>query len=98
MRRLTHRYNGQIVRAFLFGSVARGEAGADSDVDILLIAENPDSNFKWEARGIAARVSLEHDVLFNLHIYSRARWSEMEREQSSLQRNVWGEGIDLRPG
>ena len=98
MRRLTRRYNGQIVHAYLFGSVARGEAGANSDVDILLIAENPDSNFKWEARGIAARVSLEHDVLFNLHIYSRARWSDIEREQSSLHRNVRREGIELKPG
>ncbi len=95
--RLFSEYNRRIVFVALFGSVARGDSVPDSDIDIVLVADHADGEFKWEARGIAARVSLEHDVLFNLHIYSQTRWSAMERQRTTLWRDVTREGIALTP-
>jgi len=53
----------------------------------------------WETRDqvhlLAARVSLEYDVLINTHILSRKRWAEMARHRSSLWRHVQRDGIPL---
>ena len=48
LARVRSKYGGQIRRAMLFGSKARGEATADSDIDILLIVEDETWDFKDE--------------------------------------------------
>ena len=62
---------------------------------MLLVAQDVNADFKWEARGIASRVSYEFDVIFNLHIYSRAAWELQRARQNTLWRNVEREGIAL---
>ncbi len=43
-------------RIYLFGSKARGEAGADSDYDLLLLVENPtEPSYRLAQRAYAAR-------------------------------------------
>jgi len=95
VRRLHARFPGRIVSVTLFGSVARGDFTDDSDIDLLVVADSVDTDFKWEAWGIGSEVSLEFDVIFNLHIYSRAQWSRLRACRRSLWRNVEREGIEL---
>ena len=40
LERLQEREGNNLLRVILFGSVARGEAGEDSDVDILVLVED----------------------------------------------------------
>ena len=74
VRRLVDAYRPE--RIYLFGSVARGEAGADSDYDLLVVVpddappERQDSDLAYRAlrgTGIAA------DVLVCTHSYFEAR-------------------------
>ena len=53
IRRLTATVEGFIpapAHASVFGSFARGEAGEDSDIDLLLIANDPDGVTAWDAQ------------------------------------------------
>jgi predicted nucleotidyltransferase len=95
--RLAQTLSDQILSTTLFGSKARGDAGADSDIDILVIIRSEDWQTVRKIRQIGARVSLEQDVLFNMHIVDRAQWAEMERAQSTYWRNVQRDGIKLLP-
>lgn len=95
VRRLPAHYPGRIISMVLFGSVARGDYTADSDIDVLVIAEQVDSNFKWEVWGIGSEVSLEFDVILNLHIYSLAQWVSLRDRRQTLWRNVEREGVEL---
>jgi predicted nucleotidyltransferase len=95
VRRLHARLPGRSVSVTLFGSVARGDFTDDSDIDLLVVADSVDTDFKWEAWGIGSEVSLEFDVIFNLHIYSRAQWARLRAYRRSLWRNVEQEGVEL---
>lgn len=97
LRRLHAKYPGRIVSTVLFGSVARGDFTGDSDIDVLIVADKEDTAFKWDVWGIGARVSLEFDVIFNLHVYSRALWESLRANRRPLWKNVERDGVDLRP-
>ncbi len=57
-------YRPRLVRVVLFGSQARGEAGPESDIDLLVVLRDMDS--PWEELGcmdeLLWRLSSEHDV------------------------------------
>jgi hypothetical protein len=93
--RLHSYYPGRIVSTVLFGSVARGDFTADSDIDVLVVADQVDSDFKWNVWGIGSEVSLEFDVILNLHVYSRAQWTGLRDRHQTLWRNVEHDGIEL---
>ena len=95
--RLHRSQSDRIVTSILIGSVARGAFTGDSDIDILVAAERADTEFKSDVWGIGSDVSLEHNVVFNVHIYSHARWDRMRRENSALWQAVQREGIELTP-
>ncbi len=80
---------------WLFGSKARGDSTTDSDIDVLIVLDNVDSTIRDRVRLLAARVSLEHDVLLNTHILDSRRWAEMARRRATLWQNVQHDGIAL---
>ncbi len=95
VRRLHAGYPGRIVSIVLFGSVARGDFTADSDIDVLVVADRVDSDFKWDVWGIGSEVSLEFDVILNIHVYSQSQWTSLRDRRQPLWRNVEKEGIEL---
>jgi predicted nucleotidyltransferase len=95
LRRLDARYPGRILLTVLFGSVARGDFTPDSDIDVLVVTEKPDTDLKWDIWGVGSEVSLEFDVLFNLHVYPRALWESLRAKRKTIWRNVERDGIEL---
>ena len=63
VRRAVEKYKDRIDEIILFGSVARGEAGEDSDIDILVIWKGN------EAEGWRAMSGLAFDVLLDVEEY-----------------------------
>ena len=63
VRRLHQAFPDQILQVSLFGSKARGESDADSDVDVLVIINQHDRPLRREIIDIASDLSLEYDVL-----------------------------------
>jgi predicted nucleotidyltransferase len=64
-RELEELYGGRLSRAILFGSQARSEATADSDIDVLIVLKGSFSPREERRRtlGAIAELSLKHDVL-----------------------------------
>ena len=94
---LLQQYPERVLEAALFGSKARGDSTPDSDIDILLIVDKDDWQFSHVISTIAARVSLEYDVLIGPRVIGRERWESMKRCRFSLYRNIAAEGIHLTP-
>ena len=95
--RLRERFSGRILQTILFGSKARGDDQAESDIDILLVVNEEDWPLRQEISTLAARVSLEHDVLLDPRVIGRERWERMKQRRFGLYQNIAAEGIPLTP-
>lgn len=91
-RRLEETYGNRLVRLVLFGSQARGDAGPDSDIDVLVVLRGP-LDFGTESRRTSRAVSdlsLEHDVVILCHFMDE---EEFHNQQGPLLRNIMREGV-----
>lgn len=79
---------------YLFGSFARGDANADSDLDLMVIV--PESNQTRYARSVEARrfvsdIATPKDIV----VLTRKEWQEEQQVVCSLASAVRREGILL---
>jgi uncharacterized protein len=91
---LQREYQERLDRIVLFGSQARGEATAASDIDILIVLEDP-VNASEELNRTSqfiAQLCLEHNLLISRLFIPRSRF---ETENSPLLRNIRQDGIVL---
>ena len=89
---LQRTYPDQVRQVYLFGSKARGEAHADSDIDVLIITESEDRLLRYEIINLASDCSLEYGVLLNPRIIGVQRWQA--KQGFSFYRNI---ARDARP-
>jgi predicted nucleotidyltransferase len=98
IRRLRERLSGwpDLLGAWLFGSVARGDADSESDIDLLIVADD-------------LRSTELHDRLAQLHTdirswtgndlqlveHSQASWRKLVRAKNSLVEQIRLDGIAL---
>ncbi len=79
----------KIVRIILFGSVARGDDGKDSDIDILIVSDY--RNEIWEnIEDVIGEIVLEKQELISVHIMGTERFN-VSKDYSFLS-NVLAEG------
>jgi predicted nucleotidyltransferase len=89
---LTELLGDYLDELLLFGSRARGEANAGSDIDVLVIVggEFDYADLMRRTSTIVARISLEHDVVISRVFVSRAQY---ERGRSPFLLNVRREAV-----
>ncbi|GAB4430272.1 MAG: nucleotidyltransferase domain-containing protein [Anaerolineae bacterium] len=103
-RRLLAALPGQIERLILFGSYARGQAHAESDVDVLVVVNWPQERLpdgfyptyyndpRWRTIvDIATEIMLEHGVAISPKVLSVSRFENGE----PLIKVVKKEGFEL---
>ncbi len=90
---LYSRYKDQLDRVVLFGSQARGDASADSDIDVLAVlkeeAIDPFHEYPKWAEWVVD-IMLDYGELVNLIFTSRRRFDSVN---SPLHQNIHSEGI-----
>lgn len=95
--RLGDRY--QVTAALLYGSQARGDAGADSDADLAVLLAGPRgdrSAAALEMAGIAFDLMLEHGVLVDALPVWEEEWRHPEAfANPALLANIRRDGIPL---
>jgi uncharacterized protein len=80
----------------LFGSVARGEAGPDSDVDVLvLLDEVRSSRERSAAMDVVVEIALERELLLEPLILGEDELERLRRLETALARALDQEGIRL---
>lgn len=95
VNRLHQQYGDQIETILLFGSRARGEAEADSDMDILVVLSETTPKIRRGVRDLAVEVWLEHGIYVSTRVFSQTHWQELAEMQTMLYRNICRDGIDL---
>ena len=85
-----------IRRMIVFGSRARGEADPDSDLDILVVVEEPETDevFKFVS-GCGFEAGLEAGIIINSVVVSRNDWENGPERSSLLALAIQAEGIPV---
>ncbi|MEJ2210432.1 MAG: nucleotidyltransferase domain-containing protein [Anaerolineae bacterium] len=95
VQRLHDRFGDRVRSTVLFGSKARRDAGPESDIDVLVTLADDDAQLRSDVRRLAARVSLEYDVLLSVRAVSRSQWAVLSRYRFPLYQTIAAEGIDI---
>ncbi len=87
-------YKERLFRIILFGSQARQDATANSDIDVLVVLQDPvNASLEIERTSrFIAQLCLDHNVLISRLFLPRSRF---ETENSPLLRNIHQEGLVL---
>jgi predicted nucleotidyltransferase len=95
-----HRSLGDnLVRVTLYGSQARGDAGPDSDADVLIILRRANESQNEMIHHIAYQIMWQHDFqpVLTLNIIDLPHYTLLRENRSSYLANVEREGKSLWP-
>jgi predicted nucleotidyltransferase len=85
---LNEKHPGAVQEMLIYGSKARGQARADSDLDVLLIIKNDANTLKRELRWIGYLLAAKTDVLPSIFAYTEAEWESRRRSGSTFRKAV----------
>lgn len=77
----------------VYGSKARGQAHADSDLDVLLIVKNDAAALKRDLRWIGYLLAAKTDVLPSILAYTEDEWESRRRSGSTFRKAVERDGV-----
>src|SRR5262245_397130 len=83
---LDKKHRGAVQEILIYGSKARGQAHAESDLDVLLIVKNEAGARKRELRRIGYLLAATADVLPSILAYTQEEWESRKRSGSSFRK------------
>lgn len=92
---LKKQYGRYLKKVILYGSRARGDLKADSDIDLLLVIQGISEDTRKEISTLAHRFSLEEDVRIQTFVISGDEWKKPTFRTFLLAERIAREGICL---
>jgi predicted nucleotidyltransferase len=92
---LEKKHPGTVQEILIYGSKARGQAHAESDLDVLLIVKNEARARKRELRWIGYMLAAKTDVLPSILAYTQEEWESRKRSGSSFRKAVERDAVRL---
>lgn len=91
-RRLREKF--RVEAMMLYGSVARGEADDESDIDLLILTQNQLSRLeRHQITGIVFEVNLEYGTNFSTLVATRDSWESGLPSVLPIRQQILKEGI-----
>jgi predicted nucleotidyltransferase len=85
---LNEKHPGAVHEMLIYGSKARGQAHAESDVDVILIVKNEAGGRKRELRRTGYLLAAKTEVLPSILAYTEEEWESRKRSGSSFRKAV----------
>ena len=95
LQNIREQYPGRIRAVALFGSKVRGDDHPESDIDLLVITDAENREFRSDLWRIASEISLDYNVLISAHIYSQKRWKKSRQIGLPFSRAIIADNIPL---
>ena len=93
--RIAADYADDVAFVTLYGSQARGDAGSESDIDLLIVLRNDSPALRQALADLAWQVQYEHNVVISDIVRTAEQWREMQDRQFPFYQNVAREGTLL---
>ena len=85
---LNEQHPEAVKEMLIYGSKARGQAHADSDLDVLLIVRDEAGALKRELRRIGYRLAATTNVLPSILAYTQEEWESRRQSGSTFRKAV----------
>jgi predicted nucleotidyltransferase len=92
---LNSRHAGVVLRMVIYGSKARGEARADSDLDVLLIVRNDSYALKRVLRDIGYDLAATSWAAPSIFAYTQNEWQHRKEKGYPFQRAVERDAVSV---
>lgn len=92
---LRDQYGGRLVRVVLFGSKARGQGGAESDLDVLVVVDDGDWRFRDAVSLVAYEPMVEHGVVLSPLVVDQADYAWWQEHRAPIYRAISADGVVL---
>jgi predicted nucleotidyltransferase len=95
LTKLREQHGDEVVLVSLFGSKVRGDFDEESDVDVLLVVENRNSQLWEDIVEIETELMLKYGTVISSLIMGRDNYEWHLQHRAPLYRNIEREGIEL---
>jgi predicted nucleotidyltransferase len=92
---LTRHFPGEIVEVLLFGSAARGEMEAESDIDLLVVCRSEDWKRRDEIHDVCFDTNQMLGFRLSVHVLPLSRYQELEQQMLPLALNLEADGVRI---
>ena len=92
---LTQQFGSEVVSIRLFGSKARGDSHAASDIDVLVVTQQGDWRLKEEIGKVATKILLDDGIYLSIKVIGQFLQQKLIDVGSPFIRNIQSEGIVL---
>jgi predicted nucleotidyltransferase len=96
-RRLPEEVQCHVERYIVFGSRARGDASADSDLDLIVLVDKKTPEIEKGLDDVVYAVMWDHDFnpIISLKVFSKASFESAVARDLSFYKNVDSHGITV---
>jgi predicted nucleotidyltransferase len=95
LTKLREQHGSEVVLVSLFGSKVRGDFDEESDIDVLLVVENRNSQLWEDIVEIETELMLKYGAVVSSLIMGRDNYEWHLRHRAPLYRSIEREGIEL---
>lgn len=92
---LRKHYGTKILKAVLFGSVARGESKRESDADILIITSESNALIKDEISMSAYEIMLRNNVVLSPIVMDKNTFDWYKKNRDPFYKNIRKDGVEI---
>jgi predicted nucleotidyltransferase len=90
---LEKQFPGVIERMIIYGSKARGDSHPDSDIDILIIVPDSDSDLRLPIRRLGYRLAAVSEAVPSIMAYTHSEWNMQKQIRLPLVEAVERDGV-----
>jgi predicted nucleotidyltransferase len=92
---LGEQHPGAVRQLLIYGSKARGDAGPDSDLDVLLIVSNHAAKRKRQLRRIGYMLAAASSAVPSILAYTEDEWANRKQAASPFRRAVERDAVQV---
>lgn len=90
---LRERFRNLVEEIVIFGSKARGDAGPESDLDLLVVLREGDRQTKKEVRHIGHLLAVTSAVVPSIMVYTLQEWLMRKKGGSPIYQAIMRDGV-----
>lgn len=94
-RALRERHPGVVARLAIYGSKARGDAHADSDLDVLLVVNDGAGHLKRPLRLLGYDLAAEGWAVPSIMAFTQTEWARLKNVRSPYRQSIERDGVTV---